>query len=331
MSKPLISVIVPAFNIAPYIGRCLDSLLAQTYKDIEMIVINDGSVDQTGDVINKYASINQRIKAIHKENTGVSDTRNVGIEAANGDYIGFVDGDDIVDQDMYEFLYNNLVRYDADISHCGYRIVRPGKADIPKHGTGKVLVQTREQGIKDLLVAKIVEPGICNKLYKRVLFEGVRLDSDIKINEDLLLNIRLFSKSKRAIFVDVPKYNYILRKRSASQSSVNRLDDPVEVLDRICKLFENDIDIYPYAKTRKINVDINCYKHLIMSRRQEEKEYMNTVRQRLKNSIITIDRSAALPKKTKWMAWMIAYTPFMFRAAYIVYDKLAPGRDHYEV
>lgn len=120
-----ISIIIPVYNIAEYLPRCLDSVLVQTHKNLEIIVVDDGSIDSSKDVINAYAEKDSRIVAIFKENSGVSDTRNKGLEIATGDYIGFVDGDDYIEPDMYEILLKNALKYNADISHCGYKLITP--------------------------------------------------------------------------------------------------------------------------------------------------------------------------------------------------------------
>ena len=113
-----VSVIVAAYNIEKYIARCLDSILNQTYKNLEIIVVNDGSSDNTGEIIDKYSEKDIRIKVIHKENSGVSSARNKGLDMSTGDYIGFVDGDDTLETDMYELLVSNAIKNNADISHC---------------------------------------------------------------------------------------------------------------------------------------------------------------------------------------------------------------------
>ena len=119
MDEKLVSVIIPAYNIEDYIGRCLDSIISQTYKNLEIIVVDDGSRDYTGEILDNYAKKDRRIKVIHKENGGVSSARNKGIEAAEGDYIGFIDGDDLIEPGMYKTLVDLLEEENADIAHCG--------------------------------------------------------------------------------------------------------------------------------------------------------------------------------------------------------------------
>ena len=149
MDEKLVSVIIPAYNIEDYIGRCLDSIISQTYKNLEIIVVDDGSRDYTGEILDNYAKKDRRIKVIHKENGGVSSARNKGIEAAEGDYIGFIDGDDLIEPEMYKTLVDLLEEENADIAHCGYQMVFPDRIDY-YHNTGKKKIQTTEEGLKDL-------------------------------------------------------------------------------------------------------------------------------------------------------------------------------------
>ena len=198
---PLISIIIPAYNIENYIAKCLDSLLNQTYKNLEIIVVDDGSSDDTGKIVDEYAVKYENIKLIHKKNGGVSAARNTGIEVASGYYIGFVDGDDTVDEEMFEVLINNAIKYNADISHCGYKMVFPSRIDY-YYNTGILVEQDNQLGLKDLIIGNRVEPGLVNKLYKRELFKKVRLNENIKINEDLLANYYLFKQSQKSVFYD---------------------------------------------------------------------------------------------------------------------------------
>ena len=115
----LISVIVPVYNIAEDLPNCLDSILAQTYPNVEIVAVDDGSSDQSGEILDRYAETYPNIRVIHKENGGVTSARLRGVREAEGEWIGFVDGDDVIETDMYERLKNNAVKYDAQISHCG--------------------------------------------------------------------------------------------------------------------------------------------------------------------------------------------------------------------
>lgn len=228
-----ISVIVPAYNIASDLSRCLDSLLSQTYQNLEIIVVNDGSKDNTANVINAYAARDNRIKAIHKENGGVTSARLRGVAEATGEYIGFVDGDDDIAPDMYAKLMENATAYGADISHCGYQMIFPsGKIDY-YYNTGRLVEQDNTKGLWDLIEADFVEPALWNKLYRRKLFTGLSnwMDMSIRSNEDFLMNFYLFRQAKKSVFEDICPYRYILRTGSAATSKLNthKLWDPLKV------------------------------------------------------------------------------------------------------
>lgn len=236
-----ISIIVPAYNIEDFLPETLDSILAQTYRNIEVIVVNDGSRDSTGRIIDQYAARDSRIKAIHKENGGVTSARLRGVAEASGNWIGFVDGDDYVEPGMYEQLLKNALENSADISHCGYQMVFPDGHIDYYYNTGRLVQQGASTGIQDLLEGAFVEPGLCNKLFRRTLFACLQckdaMPQDIKINEDLLMNYRLFSTAGSAVFEDVCPYHYVLRKGSAATSKLNsnKLQDPLKVLHIIQK------------------------------------------------------------------------------------------------
>ena len=232
----VISVIVPAYNTEAYIGACLDSILAQTCKFIEIVLVDDGSSDQTGAIADAYKEkYPDRIQVIHTNNQGVTAARFKGVQAAKGTWIGFVDSDDEVDPDMYERLLKNAQTYEADISHCGYRtIVNGGERIHEFYNTGKLAVQNKSEGLKDLLEGGF-EPSLCNKLFKKELLLAVLekdvVDTRIKYNEDLLINYYLFEQAQKSVYHDFCGYQYMARDVSASRGKFRseKLLDPVKV------------------------------------------------------------------------------------------------------
>ncbi len=232
--KNKISIIIPAYNIEKKLPRTVDSVLAQTYENIEVILVNDGSKDGTAGIIDAYAAKDCRVKAVHKENGGVTSARLRGVAEASGDWIGFVDGDDYIEPDMYERLLKNALESGADISHCGYQMVFPnGRVDY-YYNTGKKLTQNHEDGLRDLLEGRFVEPALWNKLFRKELFVGLqeRMDFSIRINEDLLMNYYLFKAADGGVYEDFCPYHYILRPGSAATSglSAHKLEDPLKVM-----------------------------------------------------------------------------------------------------
>lgn len=242
----LLSIVIPAYNIEKYISRCLDSLINQTYHNLEIIVVNDGSTDNTSIIIDEYSHKDKRIIPIHKDNEGVSIARLVGMKKANGSYVGFVDGDDVVDNDMFELLMNNAKKYDADISHCGYVMDFPDGHSDMYYGTNKIIIQDNKTGLKDLLLGEFVEPGLWNKIYKKNLIinyiNNVNMDYSIRNLEDLLVNYFMFKESNLSVYQDVCKYHYTLRKSSAATGiNKNKFTDPLKVMKLLLK-FNDDGD-----------------------------------------------------------------------------------------
>lgn len=331
MNKPLISIIVPAYNIKPFLPRCLDSILQQTYTNIEIIVVNDGSTDGTDLVIDEYASKDNRIIAIHKENAGVSSARAIGIQKANGEYIGFVDGDDQISPEMYEHLLGNALKYDADVSHCGYKMIFPDGREDLYYGTGRLIEQTTEQGLYDLLKGEFVEPGLWNKLYKRKLmnFENSPIwDNTIRINEDLLLNYILFSNSEKSIYEDIPLYHYMRRKGSASTSKSQRfkITDPIRVHKTLC---DNTMSSH-----RLHSVIYKRYIHLLIgvATQNDWKEEANDATRTLKNELSnTKFKENCNSFKIRCMAWLTAYAKPIYKIVRFVYDKVTGVSKKYDV
>lgn len=234
---------MPCYNIREYLPRCIESILAQTYKNLEIILISDGSTDGTDEVIREYAKKDSRIIPIFKENSGVSDTRNRGLDIATGDYIGFVDGDDYIDPEMYETLLKNAIENNADISHCGYQMVFPSRVDY-YYNTGKKVIQDNKKGIRDIIVGDYVEPGVWNKLYRADILKELRMPPDIKINEDVIFNFYAFVNSQKSVYEDIPYYYYLVRKGSVANSELNenQLFDPVKVRKMIYEYCMSNLD-----------------------------------------------------------------------------------------
>lgn len=223
-----ISVIVPIYNVEQYLRECIDSIISQTYKNLEIILINDGSTDACPSICNQYAKQDERIAVIHKKNGGLSDARNAGLDIATGDYIGFVDSDDYVDHDMYEILLSNAVKYQADISCCRYS-ERYEDGSTVDYGNGAVTVYTGQEGLKEYLLGKTMDPFVGNKLYAAHLFQDVRFIKGI-VGEDVPANYRLFQKTHCSILDARPMYKYrqqrigaITQKGDITQQKVNEI------------------------------------------------------------------------------------------------------------
>lgn len=318
MDEKLVSVIIPAYNIEDYIGRCLDSIISQTYKNLEIIVVDDGSRDHTGEILDNYAKKDRRIKVIHKENGGVSSARNKGIEVAEGDYIGFIDGDDLIEPEMYKILVDLLEEENADIAHCGYQMVFPDRVDY-YHNTGKKKIQTTEEGLKDLLSGEIIEPGLVNKLYKKELIKNCRLDETVKINEDLLMNYQLFKLSQKSVYYDITPYSYMIRSSSATgvNSLITKREDSLRVLNQIKDDCINN-NLLPTIYKRYIYLLMAICRDDLKDRLYME--YQKKQRKQLKKELKTDIFKSCIPKKLKYMSLFSCYLPHIMKIIYKMYD-----------
>ncbi len=322
MNTPLISIIVPAYNSEKYIAHCLDTILAQTYRNIEIIIVNDGSNDGTAGIIDRYAAEHACIRAIHQENGGVTRARLNGVAHASGDYIGFVDSDDEIEPDMYELLMGNAMKYDADISHCGYAMVFPSRMDY-YYNTGKLVIQKEEQGCADLLRGEFVEPALINKIYRQNLFEGLEewIDQTIKINEDLLMNFYLFRKSGNAVYEDRCPYHYILRRNSAATSKLNenKLKDPLKVLHNLLEETSDVSKLQGIAEHRLIYQLISAATMLPGDQKELILPCRKSARKELRNRLLSVLTGDSCSLKLKIMAMWAAVWPWSYGFVHYLY------------
>lgn len=321
-----ISIIVPIYNIEKYLPRCLDSILAQTYKKLEVILVDDGSVDNSGMIADKYARKDQRIKVIHQVNQGVSVARNTGIDLATGDYIGFVDGDDYIEPDMYEILMRIIDEQQVDIAHCGYQMVYPSKT-VYYYNTKEKIKMNREEGVLELLKGRKVEPGLWNKLYNAKLFEQVRLPAGIAETEDLLCNFELFSFAKNSYFYDIAKYHYMLRRGSATNEvlSEKKRRDRYYVVSSIMRRVSCDDIYYAIAYERYLRILIENSMQKDYSEIQNES--LIKLRQEIKNVIFC----KGLGLKIKGITIATSYFRVLYRMVRFFYTRITHIDNQYEI
>ncbi|BED92613.1 MAG: glycosyltransferase group 2 family protein [Candidatus Paraimprobicoccus trichonymphae] len=234
---PEISIVIPVYNTDKYLKSCLDSVLAQNFKDFELIIVNDGSIDNSLKICKNYKKKDKRIKLIDKKNNGVGSARNIGIDISNSKYIGFVDSDDYIDSDMYEFLYGNLKKYNSDISICGICNLFFSNNKIIKKNQSKIITEkcfNNKEAFKEILESKLFSVNPVNKLFKKSLFENIRFPEK-KTAEDAFTIPEVILKSKKVIYNSKAKYNYVRRQNSITTSNFNLRD--LDVIDAYKKHF----------------------------------------------------------------------------------------------
>lgn len=210
----LISVIVPVYNSEKYLERCIESILAQTYPYIELIIVDDGSTDDSGNICDFFAQKDSRVVVFHEKHAGTSKARNRGIQYARGAYIGFVDSDDYIASDMYETLVRNM-QEEIDIVCCGRRCVLPRGKSYNAYCCGSVCIFSNQRAIEELLLLRRISFSVCTKLFRKELFEDIRFPIG-KTCEDVPVTYKLLKKSTGVLHVGCVKYYNCYREHSRS-------------------------------------------------------------------------------------------------------------------
>lgn len=313
MKNELISIIVPAYNVEAYIQKTIKSLLNQTYQNIEIICVDDGSKDGTLQAITTMAALDSRVKVFSKRNEGVTKARQYGFEHSNGEYIGFTDADDFVDPTMFEKLYNNIKKYNADISHCGYVIDNTDGTHKYFYNTGRLAKQDKISGVKSLISGSF-EPGLWNKLYKHnllhSLFHSGAMDNSIKMNEDVLMNYYLFQEADSSVLEDVCLYHYIKREGSATMSDFSRKYTWDKL--KVKQIIRDDSIGSEYEDTARESYLLKCIHSYNVFLKQDNTEYDADLKQIRELLIANKADIRLLSKKYKVLANTLKATPAIY-------------------
>ena len=208
--EELISIIVPVYNVQEYLERCINSIWQQTYQNLEIILVDDGSTDRSGQMCDEFAQKDPRIKVVHKENGGLSDARNAGLQQATGAYIGYVDSDDWIEPQMYDTMYKACKRENADIAICRYHCAYEGAAE--EEGTNQQSVFDRETLLNIYICGHndyVVYNSVWSKLFSRKLVEDMVFPKG-RNSEDIMYTTRAFCRANKAVYIDSFFYHYVI-------------------------------------------------------------------------------------------------------------------------
>lgn len=230
-----ISVIVPVYNVEKYLDKCLSSLVKQTLKDMEIIVVNDGSTDKSQEIIDNYAKKYKNVISIVKENGGVSEARNLGLKKASGEYIGFLDSDDWVEKDMYKKMYQKAKSGNFDVVACDTQAIYPNEKSYISSNIKRDNVSNKELMIDAYAV-------IWNKIYKREIIKGIEFKKGMNFCEDVEFLYMVYSKIKTIGVIKEPLHNYLQREGSLTYVYDKKLYQLIDAMDDIIKFYkENDL------------------------------------------------------------------------------------------
>lgn len=269
-SSPLISIITPVYNVECYLSQCINSIIAQTFQSWELILIDDGSIDGSGEICDEYAQKDSRIRVIHKNNTGQADSRNIALSIARAELVGFVDSDDWIEPDMYSILYNILMDNQVDIAICGY-FLDYKDSSIASCEKNEIVIFDKQEALNLIWEDKIIKSFPCDKLFRRNVITHMFPKS--YFYEDYATLFKWFMEAKRIALIACPKYHYRQRKNSTSNDGDPKKNfhfftaefERYSCLDKIdffsdnrgeCKLIKVGLkeakDIAKYAKSNRL-------------------------------------------------------------------------------
>lgn len=284
-----VSIIVPVYNVELYLDRCVESIINQTYKNLEIILVNDGSTDNSGILCEAWKERDERIIVIHKKNAGLSSARNVGIECATGDYYGFVDSDDYIDLNMYEELMHGITCYHKRIASCG-RIVHyfDGKKKF-EYCLNEIKLYTKDEAISEVLVGNEIDVSACDKVYHKDLFKDIQYPVG-ETNEDAAIILQLLDCSDGVVHVGKPLYNYIFRKNSISKSKYSHntyivYQHCIEMKNYIKKKHSkhlNDLNVYCVRVSCSVLQNMYLNREVIQEYPDDYNKFLNLFKDNIK-------------------------------------------------
>ena len=306
-TKDLISVIVPVYNVEKYLPQCIDSILNQTEKNLEIILVDDGSLDNSGKICDEFSKKDDRIVVIHKKNNGLSSARNAGLEIAKGNYIGFVDSDDWLDKSMYEVLLKLLKENNSDISCCDFFKTANSNDSIPHIDNEIINSYNNIESLNNFYNGLYTQTVVAwNKLYKRELFKDISYPVG-KIHEDEGTTYKLYYKANKITYTNRPLYYYRITPNSITTSKFNKKRlDIIDVYDEKVKFIKNINNEEIYSKTLKWYLFklINCYFEC-SNNIENNTEYLTLINQKVSETY-----KSYIQSDKKQLHWIILFSIF---------------------
>lgn len=315
MDKKDVTIVVPIYNVEKYLKRCLDSIINQTYEDVDIILVNDGSTDNSLDICYEYKKKDNRITVINQENQGLSAARNAGIEMANSNYIMFIDSDDYIELDMVEYLIERAKKYDSDIACCGFtNIYENGiKEKITKPQND--VVYSKEEALDLHLFSGYIDVVAWNKLYKLELFDDIRYPIG-KLYEDMLTTYLLIEKSEIISLHPDSKYYYCKRNSSIGGNPYSK---KTKALSYACNCVMKYItEKYPQIRNIKVaNIQWNMVvlNKMILSN-QIDKAFLKDIRILIRNSFLSVLKCKYIDIKRKFQIIILVLSINIYKYFY---------------
>lgn len=318
----MISIIIPVYNREKYLNECLASVLGQDYKDIEVLLVDDGSTDKSLEICEKWAKKDARIRVFHQENKGPGSARNLALDNIKGEYVGFVDSDDLITTDMYSFLLDILLSTDSDMAICEVKIAKNGEDFIDEGTNIKQITMTTFEAMEDRMLLKgCISDSLVNKLYKASIFKDLRIVEDRILSEDTATMYKIISLCKKATYTN--KVGYLLRE---SQNSLTRF----KYDSRLCmtiNTYEEMVKFMEYYPEYSVFIsNSQAFANGAIFNNAGEYFKSNTKDENIKKLIKThakkqLKEYKLISLKNKALLWLILYAFPFYGLAYRLYKK----------
>lgn len=326
----VISVIIPVYNIEKYIEECIDSLTRQTYTYLDIILVDDGSTDQSGNICDVYATKDKRIRSFHKRNGGLSDARNYGLTYVKGAYVSFVDGDDYLDEDMYEYLIQLMDDNKADISACGYKKIYKDHSE--GFNENKIMLMTSEEALYMILADHShyqLQNAVWNKLYKKDLLRNITFPVG-KNYEDIMFTVEVFNRAPKVVYGTSTKYNYRIEREGSIMNDgfgARKITDELPLLYERILFFKNkNISLLRIVVSQYFECIMNDYWYITQKKSKALYQYREELIKKAEDFHLF---KQVINKKLEWKIIVFIQYPLLIcllkNIKKIVFHKLQKG------
>lgn len=321
--NPLISIIVPIYNVEAYLEKCIESILSQDYTPLEIILVNDGATDSSGEICDRYAKQYENIIALHKTNGGLSSARNAGMEIMRGEYVSFIDSDDYIAPDMISTLYADIIKNEADISCISFLNIFPDRK-VKNTNLAKKLILSKKEALECFLFNGYLTPCACGKLYKRELWNNIQFPEG-RLFEDQLTIYKVIDLAERVVFTPELKYFYLKREGSIGHSKFN--EKTYDLYKAINEEYDFIVGKYPELKANmsvaKVTWEIVFINMMIQAdKRWLDKQLIRESRRFAKDNILSVLKCPYINFTRKVQISLFAYVFDTYHKLYDMYKKM---------
>lgn len=321
MQNKLISLIVPIYNVEKFLPGCIESIMGQTYENIEIILVDDGSPDSCPQICDEYAGKDARIRVIHQKNKGLSGARNTGIENAQGEYLIFVDSDDTVEPTMVEDLYTYATENDCAIVACGRNYVFEDGQVICKITDEKSKVYNFEDAMHEMNTFTLFDMSAWAKIYKKELFESIRFPEG-KLSEDYYIAYKLFDMAQSIGYVAKPLYNYLQRQSSISRNKKINHDFAYAAKEQMDFLDSKYPELSVLGHTAYASANLTVYDFYIKNGVKCPKDKLLEFKKAVKENMGYIRKNNRISKAKRIQFELFAKCTILYKMVFVLYRKM---------